>query len=179
MTLAGIGGASADDRPAFLDFARTLRSPILYEAHQARPAAVARGPVIVRTDNRCRHYERLQRWPERCRRAGDAACAFNPIYGQGMTVAALDTLALHRCLRAQEQGRPGGDLSGLPRRFQQPWRPPARTPWLMATCEDLRYPTTEGARPGSGDAPAPPLPGPREPGGDPPRRALTRPSARC
>jgi 2-polyprenyl-6-methoxyphenol hydroxylase-like FAD-dependent oxidoreductase len=148
VTLAGIGGeAPPIDDDGFLGFARTLRSPILYEAiKRAQPLS----PVVGyrRTDNQLRHYERLQRWPERLLVTGDAACAFNPIYGQGMSVAALDALALHRCLRAQEQARPDGDLSGLSRRFQRAVAAASATPWLMATGEDLRYPTTEGARPG-------------------------------
>jgi 2-polyprenyl-6-methoxyphenol hydroxylase-like FAD-dependent oxidoreductase len=148
VTLAGIGGeAPPVDDEGFLDFARGLRSPILYEAiKHARPLSSVAG--YRRTENQLRHYERLPRWPERLLVTGDAACAFNPIYGQGMTVAALDALALHRCLRAQEQTRPDGDLTGLPRWFQQAVAAASATPWLMATGEDLRYPTTEGARPG-------------------------------
>jgi 2-polyprenyl-6-methoxyphenol hydroxylase-like FAD-dependent oxidoreductase len=148
VTLAGIGGeAPPIDDDGFLAFARTLRSPILYEAiRHARPLSPVAG--YRRTDNQLRHYERLQRWPERLLVTGDAACAFNPIYGQGMSVAALDALALHRCLRAQERTCPAGDLSGLARRFQRAVAAASATPWLMATGEDLRYPTTEGARPG-------------------------------
>jgi 2-polyprenyl-6-methoxyphenol hydroxylase-like FAD-dependent oxidoreductase len=148
VTLAGIG----DDVPpiddaGFLDFARRLRSPILYEViRRARPLTPVAG--YRRTENQFRHYERLSRQPERLLVTGDAACAFNPIYGQGMSVAAVDALALHRCLRAQAQQRREGDLTGLARRFQRAVAECSATPWLMATGEDLRYPTTEGARPG-------------------------------
>ena len=119
----------------------------MYEViRHARPLTPVAG--YRRTENQLRHYERLRRWPERLLVIGDAACAFNPIYGQGMTVAAVDALALHRCLRAQVQRRPDGDLGGLARRFQHAVATYNATPWLMATGEDLRYPTTEGARPG-------------------------------
>jgi 2-polyprenyl-6-methoxyphenol hydroxylase-like FAD-dependent oxidoreductase len=148
VTLAGIGGEAPPlDDAGFLEFARGLRSPIMYEVMKlARPL----GPVAGyrRTENQLRHYERLQRFPERLLVTGDAACAFNPIYGQGMTVAALDALALHRCLRAQARQRPDGELAGLGPRFQKAVAEVNATPWLMATGEDLRYPTTEGARPG-------------------------------
>jgi 2-polyprenyl-6-methoxyphenol hydroxylase-like FAD-dependent oxidoreductase len=148
VTLAGIGGETPPlDEAGFLAFARSLRSPILYEAIcRARPLSPIAG--YRHTDNQCRHYERLRRWPERLLVTGDAVCAFNPIYGQGMTVAAVDALALHRCLRAQEQHHPNGDLSGLAWRFQKEVAEGSATAWLMATGEDLRYPTTEGARPG-------------------------------
>jgi 2-polyprenyl-6-methoxyphenol hydroxylase-like FAD-dependent oxidoreductase len=148
VTLAGIGGdAPPLDDAGFLDFARTLRSPIMYEViKRARPLTPIAG--YRRTENQLRHYERLRRWPERLLVTGDAACAFNPIYGQGMSVAAVDALALHRCLRAQARRRPDGDLTGLARRFQKAVAECSATPWLMATGEDMRYPTTEGARPG-------------------------------
>jgi len=148
VTLAGNGDdAPPVDEEGFLDFARRLRSPILYEAiRHARPLSPIAG--YRRTENQLRHYERLKRWPERLLVAGDAVCAFNPIYGQGMSVAAIDALALHRCLRAHTERRPDGDLVGLAARFQKVVAADSATPWLMATGEDLRYPTTEGARPG-------------------------------
>ena len=65
-----------------------------------------------------------------------------------MSVAALDALALHRCLRAQQQGRSRRRSERPGARFQQAVAEASATPWLMATGEDLRYPTTEGARPG-------------------------------
>ncbi|HEY3079476.1 MAG TPA: alpha/beta hydrolase [Chloroflexota bacterium] len=100
-----------------------------------------------RTDNQLRHYDRLARWPERFVVTGDAVCAFNPIYGQGMTVAALDAAALDACLREQERSATAGDLIGLATRFQKRLARTVAAPWLVATGEDLRYPTTEGGRP--------------------------------
>ena len=71
------------------------------------------------TENRRRHYERLERQPDNLLVTGDAACAFNPVYGQGMTTAALGALALDETLREQRRRHPSGDLSGLARRFQR------------------------------------------------------------
>jgi len=64
-----------------------------------------------------------------------------------MTVAALDAAALDACLRELRAGAPGGDLAGLGRRFQERLARTVAAPWLVATGEDLRYPTTEGGRP--------------------------------
>ena len=89
------------------------------------------------------------RRPERFVVLGDAACAFNPAYGQGMTVAAMNAATLHRCLRAQRAAKPDGSLVGFPGRFQRELARDLRVPWLMATGEDFRHPTTEGPRPGA------------------------------
>lgn len=148
LTLAG---AARDypptDEEGFLDFARTLPHPILYDTvRDLAPASPIWG--YRRTENRLRHYERLARRPERFVVLGDAACAFNPAYGQGMTVAAIHAATLHRCLRAQRAARPDGILVGFADRFQRELARDLRVPWLMATGEDFRHPATEGPRPG-------------------------------
>jgi hypothetical protein len=141
-------GASHDypptDDTGFLEFARGLRSPLLYEIiKDAEPLSPTYG--YRQTDNRRRHFERLRRWPDRFVVVGDAGCTFNPIYAQGMTVAAMTAVALDHSL-CRHRRRSELVLAGLARRFQ---REVARTnagAWTMATTEDRRYPWTEGAR---------------------------------
>jgi 2-polyprenyl-6-methoxyphenol hydroxylase-like FAD-dependent oxidoreductase len=133
----------ADDT-GFLEFARGLRSPLLYETiNDAEPVS----PIYSfrNTDNQRRQFERLRRWPEGFVVIGDASCSFNPIYAQGMTVTAMTAVTLDHIL-AEHRRRSGADPSGLARQLQ---RQVARTnagAWTMATSEDLRYPWTEGAR---------------------------------
>ncbi len=149
VTLAGIARHyPPTDEAGFMDFARHLRVPHLYEAiKDAQPLTPIYG--YRRTDNRLLHYERLARWPEGFVVLGDAVCAFNPVYGQGMTTSALGALALDRLLHERRQHHSDGDLRGLGRRFQRQLAKVNATPWLMATSEDFRWPTTEGGRPGS------------------------------
>lgn len=148
VTLAGSGrDYPPTDEAGFLAFARGLRSPILYEAlRRAEPLS----PIVGyrRMENRLLHYERLRRRPERFVVLGDAVCAFNPAYGQGMTVAARSALVLDRCLRDQRARHRGDDLAGLAKRFQRALARSNALPWLMATGEDLRFPQTTGPRPG-------------------------------
>jgi 2-polyprenyl-6-methoxyphenol hydroxylase-like FAD-dependent oxidoreductase len=76
---------------------------------------------------------------------GDTLCTFNPVHGQGMTVAALGALTLDECLH-QQLGRDNGSLTGLYQRFAKRLAQVNATPWLMATGEDLRWQTTEGGQ---------------------------------
>jgi 2-polyprenyl-6-methoxyphenol hydroxylase-like FAD-dependent oxidoreductase len=74
-------------------FAKSLPYPILYESiKEAIPCGKIYG--YRRTANRIRHFERLKRFPERFLIIGDAVCCFNPIYAQGMTIAALEVETL-------------------------------------------------------------------------------------
>lgn len=143
VTLIGVArDYPPTDEVGFLEFARTLRSPLLYEAiKEAQPVS----PIYSyrNTGNRLRHYEKLSRFPENLVVMGDAVCTFNPIYGQGMTAAALGTLTLKQCLEQQSQN----NLTGLSKRFQKQLAKVNATPWLMATGEDFRWPTTEGGSP--------------------------------
>ena len=147
VTLGGVGrDYPPTDETGFLEFARTLRVPILHDLLQkAQPLS----PIYSyrRTENCWRHYERLPRLPEGLVAIGDAVCAFNPVYGQGMTTAALGAMTLDRCLqRGQSKLSKGFSL-----RFHKQLAQILTTPWLMATGEDGRWSTTEGAKPGQSD----------------------------
>lgn len=146
ITLAGVGkDYPPTDEAGFLEFARTLRSSVLYDAiRSARPLSPVTG--YRATENRWRHYESLSRWPGRFVVLGDALCALNPVYGQGMSVAALEALTLDQCLR--EHNRYHGDTTGVAQQFQQQVANVVEIPWLMATREEFRWPTTKGERPG-------------------------------
>jgi 2-polyprenyl-6-methoxyphenol hydroxylase-like FAD-dependent oxidoreductase len=135
----GDGDYPPADETGFLEFARTLRSPLLFEAIKyAEPLT----PISSyrATQNRLQHYERLKSWPDRLIVLGDAACAFNPVYGQGITTAALAAEDLQRRFRQS-----CGKLDGVARHFQRQLAKINRAPWMLATSEDLRYAGVEGA----------------------------------
>jgi 2-polyprenyl-6-methoxyphenol hydroxylase-like FAD-dependent oxidoreductase len=93
--------------------------------------------VHRQTGNLRHHYDRVRGWPDGLLVVGDALCAFNPVYGQGVTVAALEALALRDAVRGRLRTR------RLLRRFTRV----ADLPWQIATSEDLRYPAAEGRVP--------------------------------
>jgi len=114
-----------------LEFARTLAAPDIAEllavAEPVTPATRFAFP-----ESRRWRYERLQRFPEGYLVFGDSLCSFNPIYGQGMTTAALEGLALDNCLRE-------GSAS-LATRFFTKVTPIVDSPWQIAVGSDLRHP---------------------------------------
>lgn len=143
VTLAGRSGDYPPiDEDGFLDFASSLPSPKLYEAiKDAEPLGSIHG--YRGTENRLRHFERMARFPEGFIVLGDAVCAFNPVYGQGMSTAAIAAETLDRLLRRRPNlGR------GFAHTFQKQLARAIAAPWLLATTEDFRFPGTEGSRPG-------------------------------
>ena len=134
-----------DDDAGFLDYARTLARPDLYEAiKEAEPVT----PIAVYkySANRWRHYERMSRLPDGFIIMGDSVCSFSPVYGQGMSVAAIEARILDTCLREQRDRMGNVSPVSFPRRFQKEIAREIKTPWTLATGEDLRYPATEGRR---------------------------------
>lgn len=132
------------DEKGFLEYARSLPNPALYELiKEAEPLTEA---VSYRfAANRRRYYERMSRLPEGFVVLGDALCSFNPVYAQGMSVAASEVETLQTCLQ-QRQFRQRG-LHGLSRQFQKAVAQTVSAAWMFTTSEDFRYPATEGKRP--------------------------------
>src|SRR5262249_28650459 len=90
--------------------------------------------------NRQHHLHLLKDWPEGLIVMSDAACAFNPVYAQGMSTAAIEAARLHSLL-CDHGARPE-----LGRLFQQEVGQIVRSPWLLATSADLRFRSVEGGR---------------------------------
>jgi 2-polyprenyl-6-methoxyphenol hydroxylase-like FAD-dependent oxidoreductase len=125
-------------------FARALRTPTISSAiaHATRlgPIARARFPASV-----YRHYERLDTFPRVLLPLGDAVCRFNPVHGQGMSVAAQEAQALARLLTARA-AHPD-PLEGLAPPFFAETAALIETPWASAAIPDFVHPETRGERP--------------------------------
>jgi 2-polyprenyl-6-methoxyphenol hydroxylase-like FAD-dependent oxidoreductase len=131
------------DDDGWTAFARSLRSPVIADAlADAEPVTPVRGHRG--TSNRLWHFDRMPRWPERFLVLGDAVSAFNPIYGQGMSVAAMGAEALEVALCEHRRSHHGDHLDGLATRFQRRLARVNAAPWMLSTGEDLRFPTTTG-----------------------------------
>jgi len=139
LTLAGVlGDRPPTDPDGFLAFARSLSFPDIHDAIENAEAlddpVPFRFPASVR-----RRYERLARLPEGFLPVGDSLCSFNPVYGQGMAVAALEALVLQRHLRCPDRSGSRKILRDLVRKLDGPWD--------MARGADLVLPGVPGPRP--------------------------------
>ncbi|HUB55435.1 MAG TPA: 2-polyprenyl-6-methoxyphenol hydroxylase-like oxidoreductase [Mycobacterium sp.] len=124
--LAGMLSFAADYAPAHLLAAVRAGKPL--------------GPVVEHRipSSQWRRYDKMRRFPDGLVVCGDAICSFNPIYGQGMSVAALDALALRDCLRR--------GVSDLPRRYFRAAAKAIGVAWQIGATDDLKIPEVEGRR---------------------------------
>jgi hypothetical protein len=143
VTLGGYKNHHAPaDEQGFLEHARSLCAPDLYEVlRRAEPVSdfVSYGfPSNLR-----RHYEKMSRFPQGYLVVGDAMCSFNPIYGQGMTVSAIEAEILDRCLARMRSRNTTSELAG---EYFGRAAEAIDGPWMVAAGEDFRYSGTEGMR---------------------------------
>jgi 2-polyprenyl-6-methoxyphenol hydroxylase-like FAD-dependent oxidoreductase len=137
--IGGDGDYPPTDEAGFLAFARSLRSPAVYEAIAgAEPLTPIAGQRA--TENRRRHYDRLGRFPDGVVAVGDAVCAFNPVYGQGMSAAALGAEVLDGWLREGPSYRG----PGRGRVFQCRLARATAAAWQLSTGADYQFRTAEG-----------------------------------
>ncbi len=142
-TLAAIGLTRGNfpgkDPDEFLQALASLPVPdihdVIREAEPLSEVFTFRMPGSRRT-----HYDRLKHWPEGLLVVGDALSSMNPLYSQGMTIAALEAdciderldALLDKSLRCHQlQGLLCSVVDGA---------------WNMATTEDFRFPETSGER---------------------------------
>lgn len=146
--ICSVGGWHGDhgplDEAAFLQFARSLPNPEIYDIiSRAEPTSdimLHKFPFSLR-----RHYEKLRRFPLGYLVLGDAISSFNPTYGQGMTSAALQATELDKLL-AQ-----GKAIDALAPTFFKAAANVVDIPWQLAVGEDFRYAETRGPKPAGVD----------------------------
>jgi 2-polyprenyl-6-methoxyphenol hydroxylase-like FAD-dependent oxidoreductase len=124
--LAGMLSFAQEYCPAHLIAAIRAAEPIGEVAHHHMPSS------------QWRRYDKMAQLPDGLLVCGDAICSVNPIYGQGMTLAALEVATLRECLR-------GGD-SDLPRRYFRASAKPIGVAWQMVASSDLTFPAVAGRR---------------------------------
>jgi len=141
VTLAGMHGDRPPTDPAgFVEYAASL--PVddvsrLLDEHALVSADVHRYPFPSSVRRR---YEDLDRFPDGLLVIGDAIASLNPIYGQGMSVAALEAVQLHHALATAGRDE-------LARRFFERAARVVDDAWSLAVGSDFEFPSTTGPKP--------------------------------
>ncbi len=141
VTLAGVHGDVPGTAPEeVLGFARSLPTPALAQLVERL------GPLSAVTSYRFpssqrRHHDKVATPPAGLVTLGDAACSFNPVYGQGMACAALQARAL-----AEAVADTGVRCDVLPARFHRSAARIIDAPWTIAVGADFLHPRTTGPK---------------------------------
>ncbi len=143
VTASGFNGDYAPtDEAGWLDYMKSLRSPVLYEMLQrAKPLT-----EVIQSRTTVNQWKQMHAWNAPLHGLllyGDTICTFNPAYGQGMTAAALAAQLLDKKLGAQRGPLDQGFLHG----FYAEQAKYIEEGWTYSTTLDLRWPKAEGKRP--------------------------------
>jgi 2-polyprenyl-6-methoxyphenol hydroxylase-like FAD-dependent oxidoreductase len=141
VTMGGwLGNHCPPDPEQYLEFSKTLATQDIYELiSRAEPLTDA--VSFAFPSNLRRRYDRLTRFPKGFLVMGDALCSFNPLYGQGMSVATLEALALKDCLES------ASSTDGVWRPFFNAASRVIDGPWMIASGGDFAFEGVTGSRP--------------------------------
>lgn len=142
--LVNLHGMHGDHPPRTLDsyveFAASLPTPELKRLLDDHPQVSEDIEHYPIPSNRRYRYEDLDRFPDGLIVIGDAIASFNPIYAQGMSVAALEAVVLHHTLAT-------GDREGVALRFFDHAKAVIDIAWTMAVGADFGFSQTTGPKP--------------------------------
>jgi 2-polyprenyl-6-methoxyphenol hydroxylase-like FAD-dependent oxidoreductase len=130
------------DGDAFLRYARQLPTPTIYQAIKNAKRLTEITPFSF-PESRWRHFAQLSDFPRGLLPIGDTICRFNPVYGQGITVAAQEAHMLSNLLRTLD----GDSRAGWVQAFLTKADTLIAHPWAMSAIPDFIYPDTTGERP--------------------------------
>ena len=145
LTLTGRLGERPPAEPdGFMDYAQRLETQTIYNAikHAKRQGGFER---FAYPASAWRRFDRLSSFPGGLVPIGDAICRFNPVYGQGMSVAAQEARLLNQLLKGR--ATKADPFAGLALAFFSESLPLVEAPWNMSAVPDLVYPETRGERP--------------------------------
>jgi len=142
VTLGGVhGDVPPTDDEGVRAFTASLPSPAVRQlvdrCERLSEIAAYRFPSSQR-----RHYEKVSHLPAGLVTLGDAACSFDPIYGQGMSSAALQAAVLGDVAQTV-----GVFSRELPKRFHRRAARVIDAPWRIAVGGDFGHPATVGPKP--------------------------------
>ena len=146
LTLAGYHNDHPPaDAEGFLEFARTLPRPDIYDA--VRHARIVSDIRLHKFPHgQWRHYDEIASFPLGILPVGDTNTSLNPLFGQGMSVAALSAAALSDLASETDFSHPVS-LARLKRNYFTGLRRVFATPWDLALGQDFRYAETTGRKP--------------------------------
>ncbi len=141
--IAMVQGRSNDIAPTSIDtfkqYTSALEHPLIYEKIKDL-VPLSEGASYHIPFVRWVHFEQLKQFPQGILPLGDAVCRLNPVYGQGMSSAAMQAEILEELLQQ--------------RKLQLLWKPyfkqvakAVKTPWELTVAEDFKFPETEGVPP--------------------------------
>jgi 2-polyprenyl-6-methoxyphenol hydroxylase-like FAD-dependent oxidoreductase len=137
VTLGGLlDGAPAKDDDAYLAFASSLPDARIADALAGAEPVTDYQPSRFPFSRR-RRYDKLRSFPSGLLALGDSIASFNPMYGQGMSVAAREAVLLRDSLAK-------GALNT--RAFFKAAHRIEDVAWKISTGGDLRFDAIEGAR---------------------------------
>ena len=128
VMLAADGEPAPKNATEFHEFAKSLPNQFISKYIKEYPPNGGLYRFSER-NNRWRLLHRYKDWPVGLAALGDSVCVFNPLHAQGMTVAALQAMALGECL----------DRGNSTKLYQKHAARIVRLPWLLATTNDLAW----------------------------------------